>query len=174
MRNYEAKLVDSSRLLADILSDDIGNDPERFNEMMQIAFCDEYPLSMRAARIIALSSDNYPELINPYIPQIIECLKELNTDGVLRGFLKILAELPLEFDDEQMGVLTDMAFTWLANPGEPIAIRYYSIEILQIISRKYPEIGIELSIILQEMVNDESSGLKAKSRKVLNYLKRMR
>jgi hypothetical protein len=174
MRNYEVKLVDSSRLLADILTDDIGNDPERFNEMMQITLRDEYPVSMRAARIIALSCSNHPELIAPCVDRIILSLKDCKTDGVRRSFLKILTEIPLHFDDEQLGVLTDLAFTWLSDPAEPISVRYYSIEILQIVSRKYPEIGTELSGMLQELVDDGSSGLKAKSRKVLNYLKRIR
>ena len=172
MRDYESKLVDSSRLLADILVDDIGNDQERFNEMMDIASRDEYPLSMRAARIIALSSQNYPELMVSRIDQIIKILKKCKTDGVRRSLLKILTGLPIPFTEDQLGILTDLAFAWLTDIREPVSVRYYSIEILQIVAGIYPEIGTELSQILSGMMDGSSSGLKAKSRKVLHHLRK--
>ncbi len=173
MRHYELKLVDSSRKLADFLVDDVGNDPERFNEMMQLSMRDVYPISMRAARIVTLVSEKYPELVYPHISKIISELHILNTEGVLRSYLKIITELSYPFNDDQLGILTDMAFNWLTNPKEAIAIRYYSIEILLMVSKKYPEIGNELKSILNELLEDSSSGLKSKSIKVLNYLKKL-
>ena len=173
MHDYESKLVDSSRVLADILVQDIGNDKERFAEMMDLSFRDEYPLSMRAARIISLIAEIYPELLNSYIPKIITKLQHLKTEGVRRGFMKALSESSYSFNDEQMGILTDLAFTWLPDPREPISIRYYSIEIILKISQKYPELRIELKALLNELLKNGTSGLKAKSRIVLNYLKRI-
>ncbi len=173
MHDYELKLVDSSRLLADILVNDIGNNPERFEEMMNLSLRDEYPLSMRAARVIALVIESYPDLVYPYIPIMISRLSQLKTEGVRRGFLKVLSEQPFPYDEEQMGILTDIAFTWLSDPKEAVSIRYYSIEILLNVSKKYPEIQNELKSILNELLEDGSSGLQAKSTMVLKYLKRL-
>jgi hypothetical protein len=173
MCNYDLKLVDSSRLLADILVKDIGNEPDRFAEMIGIAFRDEYPVSMRAARIVALCAEQHIELINPYVFQIVESIGEIKVDGVKRGFLKILAELPLVLDEQSLGIITDLAFNWLNDPKQAIAIRYYSIDILYKVAAIYPEIGVELSALLKSLADDSSSGLKSKSKKVLKYLKRM-
>ena len=172
MRNYDIKLVDSSRLLADILVKDVGRDPQRFDEMISLSFRDEYPLSMRAARIIAIVAELFPDLLIPYISQMIAKLKYVKTEGVRRSFLKVLTEQSYNYDEDQLGLLTDMAFTWLNDPKEAIAIRYYSIEILLNVSKKYPEIGNELRDILNELLEDQSSGLRSKSTKVLNYLKK--
>ncbi len=173
MRNYESKLVDSSRLLADILVKDIGNDTGRFKEMMNLAFRDEYPLSMRAARVVALTAEWYPDLLIPYIPILITAFQHLKTGGVRRSFLKTLTEHSYPLSEEQLGILADLAFTWLSDPKEAIAIRYYSIEILLIVAKLYPEIRNELKSILDELLEDESSGLRAKSRKVINYLRKL-
>ena len=173
MYDYESKLVDSSRVLADMLVQDIGNNPEKFREIINISFRDEYPVSMRAARIIPLITEIYPELLNPYIPWIITKLQHLKTEGVRRGFLKALSESSYSFNDEQMGILANLAFTWLPDPKEPISVRYYSIEIILKISEKYPELQIELKPLLHELLQDAPSGIKAKSQIALNYLKRV-
>ena len=173
MRNYKSKLVDNSRLLADILVKDIGNDTVRFKEMMNLALLDRYPLSMRAARVVALTAEGHPDFLIPFIPQLISRLQHLTTEGVRRSFLKTLSEHSYPFSEEQLGILADLAFTWLSDPKEAIAIRYYSIEILLIVAKLYPEIRIELKSILEELLEDQSSGLRAKSIKVINYLRKL-
>jgi hypothetical protein len=173
MNDYTGKLVDSSRLLADILVRDIGNDPLKFAEMLNIAFLDEYPVSMRAARIISLVSERNQELIEPYIPEMTDMIIKCRVDGVKRSFLKILAESPVQFDETIIGKLTGMAFDWIEDPKQAIAVRYYCIEIILKIAADYPEIGMELAEVLKNMIDETSSGLKSKSRKVLKYLARV-
>ncbi len=172
MYNYDSKLVDSSRLIADILVKDIGNERDKFDEMFHLSLRDEYPLSMRAARVVALCAEQNIELVEPYIDQIVAMLGQLKVDGVKRSFLKILAESPLVPSEDSIGILTDLAFTWLEDFKQAIAIRYYCIEILLKVSAIYPEIGDELSILLKNLSEDESSGIKSKSKKVINYLKK--
>jgi hypothetical protein len=173
MYNYQSKLVDSSRMLADLLVKDIGNNSHKFAEMMGLAFRDEYPVSMRAARIIALSAEQHIDLIHPYLLQMIEALEKCKVDGVKRSFLKILAEQPVNLDEGLIGKLTDLAFTWVNDPRQAIAVRYYCIDIILNVATCYPEIGIELSELLRNMMNDFSSGLQSKSKKVIKYLKKM-
>ena len=128
---------------------------------------------MRAARVIALVTELHPELVHPYVNEIILKLSSWQTEGLRRSFLKILSEISYSYNEDQLGILTDLAFTWLTDPKEAIAIRYYSIAILLIVSKKYPEIKGELSTLLNELAEDSSSGLKTKSVKVLNYLKKL-
>ncbi|MBN1950209.1 MAG: hypothetical protein JW801_03345 [Bacteroidales bacterium] len=172
MRDYESKLVDSSRIIADLIVEDIGCDPDRFTEMMHLAFRDEYPLSMRAARVVSLVVENYPEVINGQLDTIIEMLPKLKIEGVRRGFLKVFAENMPELNEEQIGLLTDLAFTWLDDPKQAMAIRYYSIEILVCVCSKYPELKNELSAILEGLSREGSPGLKSRSLQVLNSFRK--
>lgn len=172
MRNYAAKLVDSSRAIADILTQDVGNDQERFTEMLQLTLCDEYPLSMRAARIVALCVENYPALINPHITPVINRLPGLRTEGVVRGMLKLFAENSPELSEEQTGILIDLAFTWLEDSRKAIAIRYYCIEIILTQCATYPELKNELAIILKNLSNDPSPGISSRSKAVLREFRK--
>ena len=128
MREYERKLFDSSRAIADMLTDDIGQHPERFEEMLVLCFRDEYPLSMRAARIVALCTERHPFLAHPHVSRLISELPTLKTEGVRRGILKMLLDAHPPLHEDDLGLLTDLCFRWLANPKEAMAVRYYCIE----------------------------------------------
>jgi hypothetical protein len=173
MYNYESKLVDSSRLIADMLVSDIGNNKEKFAEMMNLALRDEYPLSMRAARVIALCVEINTELIAPHLHGMVEALDRISVEGVKRSFLKIFAEMPVELDEDMLGILTDRSFNWVVDQKEAIAIRYYAIDILVKVVKLYPEIKVELTESLNSILENDSSALLVKSKKVLKYLQKL-
>lgn len=170
MHNYDAKLVDSSRIIADLLVKDIGDSQERFDEMLEITLRDSNPISMRASRIIALCSDKYPQLINPHISALIEKLGHLKNEGVKRGILKIFAEHKLPITEDDLGLLTDLAFKWLEDHSQAIAIRYYCIEILLKVCKTYPDLLNELTPILSLLKETGSPGLQAVSIQILSKL----
>lgn len=172
MYNYRLKLVDSSRFVADLLVNEIGKDHDKFSEMIELAFLDEYPMSMRAARVIALVAERYSELVVPHLQQMVDALCSIQVEGVKRSFLKIFAEIPVVLDEDMTGLLTDYSFNSLADPKEAIAIRYYAIEILMNVTKSYPELKFELQALLKSILDDESTALHAKSRKVLKELKK--
>ena len=174
MFDYESKLVDSSRRIADLVVADIGNNPGKFAEVMDIALRDEYPLSMRAARVIALCIENNPGLIVPHQQKIVDAFENLSVEGVKRSFLKIFAEIPVEINEELIGILTDRSFNWLVDEKEAIAIRYYAIDILLKVVKIYPEIKGELTDALNYIRENDSTALQTKSKKVINYLMKIR
>jgi hypothetical protein len=170
MFNYDLKLVDSSRKLADIFAHDIGKNEKKFSEMINLAFQDKYPLSMRAARVVALCCEKNGYLLEPYVTLIIDSLEKFKVSGVRREFMKLIAEWPNRLNDNIIGKITELTFNWLVDTKQPIAVRYYSIEILIKVADIYPEIAIELMEILNELNENGSPGLKAKSKKVKKYL----
>jgi hypothetical protein len=172
MQNYEMKLIDSSRMIADILTTDILDDQNRFDEMFELSLREEYPLSMRAARIIELSTFKYKRLVLPHLDELINAIENSKIDGVRRSFLKILAELPIVLDDNAQGRLVDMAFSYIGDNKEAIAIRAFSLDLLVKTCRNYPELNNELIYILEEMTKASSVGLQTKSRKILALLKK--
>ena len=173
MHNYESKFVDSSRLIADLIVADIGNDAKKFAELMELSLRDEYPLSMRAARAMALCIEKHPILILPHLQSMIDALDSISIEGVKRSFLKIFAEMPVDLNEDMLGILTDLSFNWLGNPKESIAIRYYAIDILVKVVKLYPEIRNEFTESLNSLVDNDSTALLAKRRKVINYLNKL-
>ncbi|MBN1597101.1 MAG: hypothetical protein JW894_02310 [Bacteroidales bacterium] len=171
MQNYESKLVESSKKLSDIMISDIGDDPERFLEMYRLAVRDEYPLSMRAGGIIAKIANKHVCTVQKLIPEIIEILPSIKVEGVKRGFLKMLIELPLEIDEDLSGQLADLAFEWISDSKQAIAIRAYSMDIIYNFSLKYHEIVPEFIAVLDEVGRNGSAGLKQRCRKMIDQLK---
>jgi hypothetical protein len=173
MFNYESKLVDSSRMIAEILTADIANEQERFDEMFELALLDKYPISMRAARIVTLCHYKNRKLILPHLYKILESVETTKVDGVKRSFLKILSETPLPPDENFQVRLVDLSFSFVQNNKEAIAVRAFSIDILIKLSKTYPDLKSELIPMLQNMVEDSSKGLQSKCSKILRKMKKL-
>jgi hypothetical protein len=172
MQNYENKLVDSSRMIADILTSNILDNQERFDEMLQLALRDKYPLSMRAARIIELCTLNHKHLIIPHVEKLVDSIEKSKIDGVRRSFLKILSVMPSQLNEELQGRLIELAFSYLEDKKEAIAVRAFAIDFLIKMIQVYPELKNELIYLLEEINRDSSVGLQSKCKKVLTQLKK--
>jgi hypothetical protein len=170
MYNYESKLVDSSRMIADIITSEIGNEQIKFDEIFEIALRDNYPLSMRAARIIELCVSKQQTLIRPHIYNMLKAIETSKIDGVKRNFLKILSEIPLPLDENYQGHLVDLSFKLIEDNSESIAVRAFSIDILMKFSKTFPELKRELIPLLETIAEDSSKGLESKCKKLLKMI----
>jgi hypothetical protein len=160
--------IDSSRLNADIVVDKIMEDPDRLEEVWKLTTKDAYPLSMRAARVIWLLAKKQPQMIEPYIPEMVQRLKVLKTTGVKRNFINILSVLPIPV--KYTGILFEMCLGWIDATNESIAVKANAMSILYTISNTEPELKPELIAILESLIPSESSGIEARADKLLAKL----
>lgn len=165
-------LFDSSRKAADMAATVIGPDPEKFSHIIRLVLEDSYPYSMRAARVMFLVAERHPDLIRPYLPDLIRGLPDYQTDGVKRAIGKLLTQLWGDFDEETTGILVDSCFSWISSREEKVAQKVYAIEILYQISAVYPEIKTELISTLEFHMPEATAGLRTAGRKILKKLYR--
>lgn len=170
MNSIEEQLVDSSRVIADVVVANIGINQELFDETVLLVMKDEYPLSMRAARIIQLVAEKHPNMMRVHVQDFINCLKHSKIDGVKRCLLKIFAEAPVYITEDQIGELTDLCFAFAEDQKEAIAIRAFAIDFLLKVMKQFPELKTELKSVLESIIPDGSVGLKHKCRKILKKL----
>ncbi|MBN1182074.1 MAG: hypothetical protein JXB49_07290 [Bacteroidales bacterium] len=170
MNPIENQLVDSSRMVADIVVANIGANPELFDEAVALMMKDEYPLSMRASRVVYLVGEKHVNLLRKYIPLFIQELPKIKIDGVKRCLLGIFAYMPVFLSEDQLGELADISFTWLEDMKQPIAVRAISIDILLKVLKIYPELKPELVALLEASIPEASAGLKNKCRRTLQRL----
>ncbi len=142
--SLENLLVDTSRAIADIAISEVERNPKLFEEAWELTVRDEYPMSMRAARVVDESAEKKPELIEPYLDEIIERLPEFKIDGVKRSFLRYFVNTKGKLSPNQRGRLVEVCFDFMNATGSSIAIRYYSLAILYKISRKEKSLKPEL------------------------------
>jgi len=163
-------LADSSRKLADLTAHMVYNNPPLFSDLITIALSDENPYSPRAARVLSIFTQQYPELIRSHRNRIIQRMPSLHNEGAIRSLLKIYAELPMAYTTAERSVLLNLCFDFLSSSDTSVALKAYSMEILYRISEKIPEIRSELYFVIDGQMPFASAGYKSRGSKILKKL----
>lgn len=151
----------------------IGNDSERFAELMDCFFAEtkDYRVPQRAAYTLSLTFDKQPDLILPYREKLIKNLENPKLKSSLkRNILRILQFMVIE--EHRMGGLYENCVEFLSNPKEEIAIRAFAMVILYNISNHFPELKPELKLMIESVLEEPeiSPGVRSKGNHVLKKL----
>jgi len=148
----------------------IGNDTHKLKQLMHLFMNDEYRVVQRAAWIISSVADNHPDLVTDYISGMIGRMKDKGTAvAVKRNVLRILQRHTIP--PAVHGELMNLCFEYLADPKETIAVRAFSMGILERLSHTYPEIRNELKITIEtELALSPSPGFRSKAKKVIKSI----
>ena len=152
------------------IADTIGDDKEMFAEIINILLKSEDPLPPRAAWVAEIVTQKYPDLIDPYLDNIIQTLKVFTHPGSRRNSLKILmrTKIPKDFQ----GSLIDTCFEWLMSSEKTVAVKVYALQIIENHLTFYPELAVELREVVEDQWDKNSAGFKSRGRKVLQRLER--
>jgi hypothetical protein len=90
----------------------------------------------------------------------------------MRNFLKTLAEVPVKLTKKDKSILLNLCFDYLVSNDYPVAVHVFSMQILFNLSGEIPEIGEELSRILEEKMPDASAGYRSRARRILMLMKK--
>lgn len=154
----ELLLKGNSRSYTDFVADIVNNRPELMVELWEIYLAIEEPVSRRAAWIIDTASENKPEWIGPYLPELISKLPSFNHDGLKRHALRMVARMP--FPEGTEGELMNLCFEWLITASESVAVKMYCIQILYRLSATEPDILQELYDTIEFQLADGTPGFR--------------
>jgi 8-oxo-dGTP diphosphatase len=145
--------------------------PAVFRKLYEYSFSPDQHLAFRASWTLTKVCDKYPELITPYLPEIITSITKIQSEGALRSFLRILSLSEMNnFSSDHHGILIDFCFELLRSGTSAIAVKAYSMEILYKLSIMYPELINELSATLLIVMEDASAGIKARANAILRKM----
>jgi hypothetical protein len=165
-------LADSSRKLKDLTASMVYDNPSLFKLLIEVSWMDEDPWSNRASRVVSVCSCRFPELFRPYCSAIIKQLRSVHSEGVIRNYLKVIAEVPVKLTQKDKTLLLNLCFDYLS-ANYAVSIQVYSMQILYNLSLDMPEIGIELGNILEENLPDASAGYRSRGEKILRKLQQI-
>ncbi len=149
----------------------IGEDKQRFDDLMHLFLSDEYRVCQRAAWIVEIITENYPYLIEPYIEKMLQNLKNDVHPAVTRNSVRVLNNLK-ELPNSSLGLAASLCFKYLESPSVQVATRVHSMRLLHKICLIEPELINELTIIIENFIDHESPAFKAAGRDVLNKIKK--
>ena len=144
--------------------------PETFPDLLKLFSGKDSRITQRATLAIIICTEWKPKMVKPYIEQMILNLKNKDISGaVKRNTTRILAEFPIPKHME--GILTEVCFEYLNNMSEAVAIRIFSMIILERIVEKYPELKSELILSIERGMEFGSAGFRNRGGKILAKFK---
>jgi 8-oxo-dGTP diphosphatase len=145
--------------------------PAIFLKLFEYSHSQDKKLAFRASWTLTKVCDRFPELIYPWLPQIIDTVGEIDNESTLRSFLRIISLSDLDkINARQHGLLADFCFSKLNSGFSAIAIKAYSMEILYRLALIYPELANELSATVNMLQGDGSAGVVARGRMIMKKL----
>jgi 8-oxo-dGTP diphosphatase len=145
--------------------------PAIFTKLFEYSHSPDKKLAFRASWTLTKVCDKFPELIYPYLQQIVDTLAEIDNESTLRSFLRIISLSDLEkIDARQHGLLTDFCFSKLNSGFSAIAVKAYSLEIIYRLALIYPELANELSATINILQGEGSAGIVARGHLIMKKL----
>ena len=147
----------------------IGDDETRFAGLIEIFFKGGYRLTQRAAWPLSYSVRAHPGFIQPYFKPLLDNLsrKDIHV-AVIRNTLRLLQDvsIPKKFH----GRVMSMCFDFLQAPDTPIAVKAFSLTVLQNLVKDYPDIGPELRLIIEEQWACSTPAFRSRAKKILKEM----
>ncbi|HNW57496.1 MAG TPA: (deoxy)nucleoside triphosphate pyrophosphohydrolase [Bacteroidales bacterium] len=146
--------------------------PSVLKKLFEYSYSSDRKLAFHASWALTKVGDRYPEMINPYLPSIIDSLGKLNNDSTQRSFLRILSLCDMNIlSHKNHGILADYCFSMLKSGFSTIAAKAYSMEILYKLAIIYPELANELAATIRILQDEKSAGILARGRIIIKKLK---
>lgn len=146
----------------------VKDDDKRLNELMNIFLYGEYRLAQRASWAVGILGEK-TELITPYYSEMIQNLKQEDLHGAIKRNT-VRAWQFMDIPERHLGEVTDLCFNFLANKGEAIAIKVFSMTVLAKVAARIPELKNELKFMIEEQMPYASAGFKSRGKKILAKL----
>lgn len=162
----KAVLKEHSKAQCDKIVRYIGGDKKKFAELMRLFFNGEYRVTQRIAWPMSCCVRNYPELIEPYYKRLLAKLKKPGEhDAVVRNIVRLLQDV--EIPQQYQGEIMDSCFRFIESNDMAVAIKAFSLTILQNLSKQHPDILPELKLIIEERWPYETAAFRSRARKIL-------
>jgi hypothetical protein len=159
-------LSEHSKATCDKIVKWVGDSQQRFDELFDLFLHDEYRVVQRAAWPLSYAVIAHPELIKKHFAKLIKNLRQPGLhDSVKRNTIRLLQGITIP--ERFHGKVMNLCFEYIASNDEPVAVKAFSLTVLQNLSKEYPEIRQELKTIIEDRWDYESAAFKSRAKKIL-------
>lgn len=147
----------------------LGGSPARLDQLVRLV-CKATPrIQDRAAWPLTCYGEKHPKQMLPYLRRLTTLLRtETLHTGVKRSIVRLLQYV--DIPKSLQGEVAAHCFRFLSDPSEAIAVRAFSITVLENLAMKNKDLQSELRIILEDQLPYGSAALVNRSQKVLKRL----
>lgn len=167
--NIEAELQNqSTRRQAEKIAKYVSVNRQRMAELMDIFFNGHFRMNQKASWPMNIVADRHPEMLKPYLKQLIDNLDNDLHDTVKRNTVRVLQFIYIP--GELLGKTADKCFQYLASGDQPVAVKVFSMTVLYNICLREPGLKNELQLLIESQMDTGSAGFKSRGRKILAKL----
>ncbi len=149
----------------------IGNNQNRFDELIALMLKGEKKVAQRAAWIMNYCVEAKPDIINPHIEELLHNLQNPVHDAIKRNTLRALEYI--EISEDLMGLIAEICFEFLDSTKESIATRVFSMSALYKVCQKEPGLSNELKLVIEDHYPHGSAGFKSRAKRILKGIEKL-
>lgn len=169
MNLRETILAEHSKAQATKIINWVGNNQQRFDELFSLFLNDEYRVVQRAAWPISYCVIAHPALIKKHFKKLLTNLSKPGIHGaVKRNTIRLLQDITIP--PKYHGEIMSLCFDYIQSPDEEIAVKSFSLSVLEKMMKQYPDIGSELKMIIEDRWEYETAAFRSRARKILKKL----
>ena len=147
----------------------IGNNKERFAELIEIIIGKDLEMANRAAWVIpSINDKNIGQLIQPHLKNMIELLNQPVHDAIKRNMVRMLQFTTIP--KKLQGITLEYCFQLLNNQKEAVAIRVFAMTVLYNLTLQEPDLAHELYDSIEMHMEGALPGYKSRGGKILKTL----
>jgi hypothetical protein len=159
-------LAEHSRANCDRIVKWIGNSQERFDQLFHLFSTGEYRIVQMAAWTLSYAVIAHPNLIAKKFPALLKNLERPDAHpAVKRNTIRLLQEV--EIPKRFHGRIMNLCFNYIISPAEKIAVKAFSLTVLERLAKEYPEIRQELITTIQDRMPFETPAFRSRGKKIL-------
>jgi hypothetical protein len=167
MNLKETLLEEHSKKQCNKIVNWIGEDNNKFKELIQLFLNGEYRVVQRAAWPMSYCAKEHPEWINSYFPDFLDRLEKKDAhDAVRRNIVRVFQDINIP--RKYHGRIMNCCFEFIQSNEIAIAIKAFSLTILENLSKQYPDIIPELILIIEERWGIETAAFRSRAKKILS------
>jgi len=146
----------------------LHQNPASIPEMIDQIKSSNPMVAWRAAWILDKLAEKHAASLLPHHSQLVDLLKETQSNGVRRHLTRILGNNPSKACED--GKLVDLCLEWILLPKIPVAVKANAMLLMLGICKIYPDLIHELRLAIEAGLEEGSPGYKSRAKKVLQKL----
>lgn len=159
-----------SRTITNQILDAIAKNPAFIDDLMACFFDANLRICQRAAWPLGDLGEKYPELIIPYLPEMIKNLAHPKHDAIIRNTVRTWQYMKIP--EAYQGDIFEICFNYIIDPKIPIASRAFSMTVCANICKDIPELKDELILAIEDQLEFGSAGIVSRGRKIIKELQK--
>ena len=170
-KNYDIlKRVSEFEIGQDRMIAELNSDPKLVEEYIKFSLTN-HKFAWRATWLLSHYSKNNTETLQKYVDIFIHTTKTIKKDGHIRETLKIIYNLKL--NEKQTSDIFDICMNLLEDNRKQPSVRMIAFNFLMRVAKDYPELSSEIEIIIENIKDYLSPGIKNSMTQRINKIKQI-